>query len=290
MPDGREGRINQTEYRFIRDLLLHDAGIELEDGSEDFVAGRLSTVVRETGASSLSEFMARVYGDPRGALRQRIVEACVTHETMFFRDQHPFDALRQTILPAVMDARRSTRTINIWSACCSSGQEPYSLAMLMAEDFPELDGWNVRILATDISRAVLQKARAGTYNSFEMNRGLSAEMRTRYFRPAGTAWQVKDELRRRIEFRELNLVEPWANLPSFDIVFMRNVLIYIEARARKDILRRVRETLKTDGYLFLGGTEPALDMVDTFEAEKVGRAIAHRPRAQIGRRAYDRAA
>ncbi len=191
---------------------------------------------------------------------------------------HPYEALRGHILPEMIRLRSNTRRLNIWSMACSSGQEPYSIAMVLKDGFPQVNGWNTRILATDLSTEMIARGKAGAYSQLEINRGLPAAMLTRYFKREGLEWRVGDDLKRMIEFRAMNLVESWPPLGTMDIVFLRNVLIYFDLETRKSIFMRLRRTLAPDGYLMLGGAETALNIDDTFERVAIGRGVAYRLR------------
>jgi chemotaxis protein methyltransferase CheR len=209
-------------------------------------------------------------------LQRKIVEAMTTNETSFFRDFHPFEALRKSILPELITKRASSRELNFWSAACSSGQEPYSLALLLQENFPSLTGWSVRIIATELSAEMLVRAREGRYSQLEVNRGLPASLLVKYFQQHGSDWQIREDVRRKVEFQFLNLADPWPLLPPMDVVLMRNVLIYFGLDTKKKILGRVRQLLKLDGFLFLGGAETTFNLDDTFERAQFDRTICYR--------------
>lgn len=201
-----------------------------------------------------------------------------TNETSFFRDLHPFETLRTTVLPDVIARRASERRLHLWSAACSSGQEPYTIALVLREHFPALAGWTVRLVATDLSREILARARAGRYSQLEVNRGLPAPLLTKHFTREGMEWQLKDEVRRMVEFRELNLLEAWSGLADLDIVFIRNVLIYFDQDIKRGILGRVHRALRPGGYLFLGGAETTLNLDDRFERLHIGKTPCYRRR------------
>jgi len=187
------------------------------------------------------------------------------NETWFFRDLQPFQALRTVVLPALIASRAVERRLNIWYAACSRGQEPYSIAMLLRENFPGRRNWNVRLMATDISTSVLERAQRGHYSQLEINRGLPAPPLARYFSREGMDWVISDELRRSVEFRSFNLAEPWREFPASDIVFLRNVLIYFDVETKKTILAQMRRALRADGCLFMGGAETTLNLDDRSE-------------------------
>ncbi len=211
-------------------------------------------------------------------LRTKVVEALVTNETQFFRDIHPFHALETQILPRLIKKRMADRQLNLWCAASSTGQEPYSLAMLMAESFPQLASWNVRCIASDISDEVLERARQGNFRTVEVNRGLPEPLLEKYFRPEGKDWLIAESIRRQVEFRRINLIQAWPSLPPMDVVLMRNVLIYFDAETKQAILGKVRKLLRPDGYLLLGTTETTLNLDPEFCQVQFGRTACYQLR------------
>ena len=195
-----------------------------------------------------------------------------TNETLFFRDAHPFEALKNKVFPDLLVAKETKKQINIWCAACSSGQEPYSIAMLAKEFFALHPGWSVRIVATDLSRDILARAKQARYSQLEVNRGLPATYMVRYFKKEGMVWQLKPEIRNMVEFREMNLTTPWPAMPTIDIIFLRNVLIYFDVETKKSILAKARGLMNSDGYLFLGGAETTLYLDKAFEQVYYGKA------------------
>lgn len=253
------------DFDYVRTLVHKKAAIVVEEEKAYLVEARLQPLALREGLESVGALIARLRDAPPARLQQAVVEAMTTNETSFFRDLKPFEVLERVILPELLERRRGERQLAIWSAAASTGQEPYSIALLLRERFPQLRDWNVRIIASDLSSEVLNKARAGVYNRVELNRGMRDSMVRRNFHPRGAAWQVTDEVRRLIEFRQLNLIEPWPALPPLDIVFLRNVLIYFDVATKKAILERVRDRLRPDGYLFLGGAETTMNLDDRFK-------------------------
>ena len=181
-----------------------------------------------------------------------------TNETSFFRDMNPFNALRETVLPELIEKNKASKTLNIWCGASSSGQEPYSVMFLIKEHFPELETWNVRFIATDLSQSMVKRCQEGKYNQLEVSRGLPTPMLVKFFQKKGMAWQIKDEIRSKIEFREMNLIETWIPFPQLDLVFLRNVLIYFDVPTKKTIIGKIRQTLGPQSYLVLGGRKPRL--------------------------------
>jgi chemotaxis protein methyltransferase CheR len=200
-----------------------------------------------------------------------VVEALVNHETTFFRDFHPFEVLRQTVLPELIERKARERTLTFLSAACSSGQEPYSLAITLAEHFPHLADWDVRILATDYSQAVLERAAAGRYSQIEVNRGLPAPYLVKYFERDKMHWQLKAKIRDMVTFSEMNLAETWPQLPSIDVLFLRNALIYFDVDTKRASLVQAERAMAPRGYLFMGAAETTISLSESFErrSEKV---------------------
>lgn len=263
--------MNPTDFQFVSTFVHERAGIKLGPSKLYRVLPALERVARHTGYASVEALVQGLRSQPFGALHKCVIEAMTVNETSFFRDGKPFMAFKDEILPALMERRSHTRTINIWSAACSSGQEPYSLAMILREQAPVLRGWTIRILATDLAENVLAHARAGRYSDFEVQRGLSAERLQAHFVREGTHWVVRPDLRSMIQFRPLNLVaSAWPVMPRMDVVFLRNVMIYFDKATRIRILRRVHQSMQPDGYLLLGGGETILSIETDFERSSVG--------------------
>ena len=270
--------IAATDFDFISSLVRERSAIVLEPGKEYLIEARLLPLARERGAGSVADLVSELRRSPGGQLRDKIVEAMTTNETSFFRDAHPFTAMSDHILPDLLRARSGERSLNIWSAACSSGQEAYSVAMLINDLVGADPSWRVRILATDIAPSMLERVKEGIYSQFEVNRGLPAPMLIRHFRKIGLQWQIDESLRRMVETRLVNLDQEFVNISRMDIIFLRNVLIYFDAATKKRILARVRRAMRPDGYLFLGGAETTLNLDDSFERVQIGRAPVYRLR------------
>ena len=202
----------------------------------------------------------------------------MTTETWFFRDAYPFEAVQNHIIPELITKRRSQRSLDIWCAASSSGQEPYSIAMLLREHFPQLASWTISLIASDISHKMLDKSRQGRYNHHEINRGLSPHLREKYFQRQGKDWQLDTEIRLMVEFRQFNLIDSWLPMPLMDIIFLRNVLIYFDVEMKQAILAKVRQLLKPDGYLFLGGGETTINLDRAFKPVQFNKAICYQLR------------
>jgi chemotaxis protein methyltransferase CheR len=277
-PGGGSMPLSPAELDYVRGLVKERSANVLEGDKAYLAEARLLPVAQREGFRSVSELVAHLSGPASDGLRQRAAEAMTINETSFFRDARPFEALRTAVLPELLRRRAAERRLAVWSAACASGQEPYSVALLLREHFPELAAWDVRLLATDICAAVLERARQGLYTQAEVNRGLPAALLVRYFRREGLDWQLDDAVRRTVELRRLNLVEPWPPLPAFDVVSLRNVLLYFDVPTRKQVLAAVRRALRPDGYLFLGGAETTLRLDDAFEWVPMARAGCYRLR------------
>jgi chemotaxis protein methyltransferase CheR len=257
--------MTDQDFNYIRLLLWERSAIVLEPGKEYLVESRLMPLARQLNLASIGDLVNHLRTRPYNGLHAQIVEAMVTTETSFFRDLHPFEALRKTVLPELMARRSGERRLSIWCAATSSGQEPYSIALLLWEHFPHLlAGWKVTLLATDLSREVLARAREGRYNQIEVNRGLPAGLLLKHFQQHGTSWQLNANVRNLVEFQELNLAQPWPSLPRMDLVLLRNVMIYFDVDTKKAILGRVARVLNPDGYLLLGGAETTFNLDDSY--------------------------
>jgi len=270
--------LSQPEFNYIRRLVLEQSAIVLEEDKGYLVESRLLPLARGEGFASLDLLVRKLQSVPFQALHRRAVEAMTTNETTFFRDFHPFEALRKSVLPDLISRRSAERELNIWCAASSSGQEPYSLAMLIRENFPQLAGWRVRILATDLSTDILARAREGRYSQLEVNRGLPAPLLVKYFTKRGCDWYLRDEIRSMVDYQILNLATAWPAMPSMDIVMLRNVLIYFSIATKREILGKVRRVLKPDGYFFLGTAETTFNIDDSFERLQFQRATCYRIR------------
>jgi chemotaxis protein methyltransferase CheR len=268
--------IGADDFEFVRTLVQLHAGIILEPGKEYLVESRLRLLAEREGLPSIPELIGRLRGGRDEGLNQKVVEAMATNETMFFRDVEPFEVLRKFVLPELIEANRPARRLHIWYAGCSTGQEPYSVSMLIHEHFPELLSWDLQQLAIDISPSALARAREGRYGQVEVNRGLPATYLASYFSKQGNTWQVKDAIRQMVRFEELNLIRPWPALPSMDIVMLRNVMIYFDINAKKQILSGIRRILRPNGFLFLGGAETTMNLDDGYVRQQYERAGCYR--------------
>jgi chemotaxis protein methyltransferase CheR len=265
--------IAAAEFHFVADLVRREAAIVLEPGKEYLVETRLTPLARAAGLRDTGAFVRQVRHGGGPARRREIVEALTTNETSWFRDMAVFDAVRTHVLPKLVDARSAYEPLRIWSAAASTGQEAYSLAMLVDEELGPNRGY--QILGTDISRPVIDRAREGRYSQMEMNRGLPARHLVRYFTRTGAGWQIDASLQRNVTFRELNLAVPFVGLPHFDIVFLRNVLIYFDLTTKQTILRRLRQVMAPNGWLVLGTAETTRGIDAGFELSRLGGLSAY---------------
>ncbi|MBL8818261.1 MAG: protein-glutamate O-methyltransferase CheR [Planctomyces sp.] len=265
------------DVEYLKTVIAERSGNVISSNQDYLLESRLSPVAKTMGLDNVEKLVAELRRRPASQLHDRVAEAMTINETSFFRDIAPFDAMRTDILPELIRRRASSKSLSIWCGASSSGQEPYTIAMLIREHFNELAGWNVRILATDISDEMVKRTQDGLYSQFEVNRGLPAPMLIRHFERKGTQWQAKPELRRMIDAKKLNLTTPWPAIAQFDIVFLRNVLIYFDTTAKSKILTRIHKSLRPDGYLFLGGGETLITLNVPFVRESVGKTVCFRP-------------
>jgi chemotaxis protein methyltransferase CheR len=264
--------------RYLRDLVHRKSAIVVEADKDYLLESRLGPLAKQNALASIDELVRQVRLDERSPLTHAVIEAMTTNETSFFRDIHPFEALKTKLLPDLIAARAQQRALRIWCAAASTGQEPYSIAIAMREAFPELASWNVEILATDLNATVLARARSGLYKQLEVNRGLPAMLLVKYFDRVGMDWQIKPEIRSMVTFRELNLLDRWPLFAAQDMVFIRNVLIYFDLPTKRQLLGRVRDALRPDGYLVLGGAETTLNLHDGYNPVRIGPSIYYQPR------------
>jgi chemotaxis protein methyltransferase CheR len=255
--------VTPQDYDFLRRLLKERSGLDLSADKQYLVESRLIPLARRAGLPGIAELVAKIKVGAE-ALTSDVVEAMTTNETFFFRDKIPFDHLRETILPALVQARASRRSLRIWCAASSTGQEPYSIAMCVKE-FAGLSGWRVEILATDLSQEVLEKSKAGLYSQFEVQRGLPIQMLVKYFTQVGELWQLNADIRAMVQHRQLNLLQDFSHLGTFDVIFCRNVLIYFDLDTKIGIFERFSRMLEPDGVLALGAAESVVGISDAFK-------------------------
>ena len=266
------------DFSYLSQLMHERAAIVLEPGKEYLALSRLDPVAREMGVGSVAALVDVLRGEEASSqLHDQVIDALTTNETTFFRDFNPFESLRSDVLPEVLERKQRSRTLAIWSAGCSTGQEPYSIAMAIREHFPELLTWQLTILGTDISASVLDRARHGRYGQLEVNRGLPANLLVRHFTRAGMEWEIEEPIRRMVRFQRHNLVDEWPVMPPFDLVFMRNVMIYFDVETKRQVLSRMLGQLAPRGYLLLGASETTFNISDDYDRHLVGRTAWYRP-------------
>jgi chemotaxis protein methyltransferase CheR len=269
-------QLTEYDFGFVCELVKHEAAIVLEHGKEYLVESRLAPLAKTEGFPGLSEMLSAIRSREQPVLKKKIIEALTTNETSFFRDIEPFEAMKKTLLPELIAKRSTDKRLTIWSAAASTGQESYSICMMLRDNFPQLTSWNIKIIGTDINRTVLDKARQGIYSQFEINRGLPATSLIKHFEKKDTEWQIKPTICSMVEFSELNLIKPFPpSLPHFDFIFLRNVLIYFDKETKRSILEKIRGVLKNDGYLFLGASETTINVDDAFDRKVIGKTSCY---------------
>jgi chemotaxis protein methyltransferase CheR len=255
--------VTPLDYEYLRKLLKERSGLDLSADKQYLVESRLVPLARKAGLGGIPELVAKMKTGA-DALTTEVVEAMTTNETFFFRDKIPFDHLRDTIVPAMLQSRASRRSLRIWSAACSTGQEPYSIAMCLKEKGPALAGWRIEIVGTDLSQEVLEKSKAGIYSQFEVQRGLPIQLLVKYFTQSGELWQISPDIRGMVQHRQLNLLQDFSHLGKFDVIFCRNVLIYFDQDTKINIFERLNKSLESDGMLMLGAAESVVGITDAF--------------------------
>ena len=252
-----------TDFELYKDLLKEKSGLVLTQDKSYLLESRLNPVAKKWGYDSLDAMTMVMQGVPDKDLVRDIVEAMTTNETSFFRDMRPFDTFKDTVLEYMKGARKN-KTIRIWCAAASSGQEPYTLAILLNEAAEQFPGWNFEIYATDISEDILEQAREAGYTQFEVQRGMPIQLLMKYFTQDGEKWLLNDEIKKMVKFEYFNLLDPMTKLGIFDVIFCRNVLIYFDEETKGDVLEKMSQQIEKDGFLFLGGAETVIGITDSF--------------------------
>lgn len=276
-----------SDFDALRQLLIQTSGLCLDAEKAYLAESRLQPIIQRLGLADLSALIRQLLSGNDPALLRDVVDAMTTNETFFFRDRVPFDNFRKIILPSLLQARKDVRRIRIWCAACSTGQEPYSIAMVLDEEAPRLAGWHVEILATDLSRSVIASAREGVYTQFEMQRGLPISQLLRYFRQEGDRWRINEHLRSRVHFDEFNLLSDYGEFGRFDVILCRNVLIYFDVPTKQNILNRMAQCLAPDGYFLMGAAETVVGLTDTlvphdeYRSINIPRAASRSPRPSL---------
>ncbi|MCG7392015.1 protein-glutamate O-methyltransferase [Microvirga sp. ACRRW] len=265
--------MTELEFEALRAFLKARSGLALTVDKRYLVESRLTPICTRFKIENLSHLIREIKSGRSAALENAAIEAMTTNETFFFRDKAPFDLFQDVLLPRFIKERAASRKLRIWCAAASTGQEPYSLAMLLKEASVRMPGWHVDIIATDISNEVLEKARAGIYNQFEVQRGLPVRLLVKYFAQKGDQWQIAPEIRSMVDFRYLNLIDDFSRLGPFDIVYCRNVLIYFDPQMKANVLRRIAQLMAADGSLVLGASETILGITDALSLDPAYRGL-----------------
>jgi len=276
--------MNSSDFEFLSSLLYKQSGLVLTPDKGYLLETRLQPVARSHGLTSIEQIVSTLKARRDEKLVAAITDAMTTNESLFFRDRTPFDQFKAVVLPSLLQSRAAKKSIRIWSAACSSGQEPYSLSMVLDELASKLTGWRVEIVATDLSTEMVARARAGIYSQFEVQRGLPVQLLVKYFEQDGDRWQLSEKIRRMVTFREFNLLQDPRPLGNFDIVFCRNVLIYFDQDTKRKVLEGVSRQIAPDGYLYLGGAETVISITDKFQPVKGQRGM-YQPTAKEGQKA-----
>jgi chemotaxis protein methyltransferase CheR len=255
--------VTPPDYEYLRKLLRDQSGLDLSADKQYLIESRLLPLSRKAGLPGISELVQKMKGGSVSIITQ-VVEAMTTNETFFFRDKTPFDHFRDTIMPEIVRARAGGKSLRIWCAAGSTGQEPYSLAMCLKEMGAVLAGWRIEIIATDLSQEVLEKSKAGIYSQFEVQRGLPIQMLVKYFKQTGEFWQINADIRAMVQHRQLNLLHDFSQLGTFDVIFCRNVLIYFDQDTKINVFNRLAKITEADGFLVLGAAETVVGLTDTF--------------------------
>jgi chemotaxis protein methyltransferase CheR len=253
------------DFQFLATLVKDRSGLVLTQDKAYLLESRLMPVARKRGMKGLEELVSSLKARMDNALADEITEAMTTNESFFFRDIKPFDIFRDTVLPNLLKARAAKKTFRIWCAAASSGQEPYSIAMVLKEAAAQLAGWRIEIIGTDISREMLDKAKAGLYSQFEVQRGLPVQLLVKYFKKHDDLWQIDPALRGMVQYKEFNLLHDMKALGTFDVVFCRNVLIYFDQQTKGEVLGKMSQQMADDAVLYLGGAETVLGISDAFK-------------------------
>jgi chemotaxis protein methyltransferase CheR len=256
--------VTPQDYDYLSKLLKERSGLQLAGDKQYLLESRLLPIARQQNCSSIGELVTKLKSITEEPLRIRVTEAMTINESFFFRDKTPFDRFQDTVLPTMLKARAETKRIRIWCAAASTGQEPYSLAMMIKSKPEQFAGWKIDIVATDISNEVLEKAKGGLYSQFEVQRGLPIQLLLKYFKQDGDQWRIDQSLRDMVQYKKHNLLENFAGLGMFDVIFCRNVLIYFDSKTKEDVLTRISRSLVRDGQLLLGAAETVVGFTDLF--------------------------
>jgi chemotaxis protein methyltransferase CheR len=275
--------VTPLDYEYLRKLLKERSGLDLSADKQYLVESRLLPLARRSNLAGIPELVQKMKGGGAEALTAEVVEAMTTNETFFFRDKIPFDHLKEAVLPALAQARAARRSLRVWCAASSTGQEPYSIAMCLKEASALFGGWRTEIVATDLSQAVLEKAKAGLFSQFEVQRGLPIHLLVKYFTQKGELWQLNADIRGMVQHRQLNLLQDFSHLGTFDVIFCRNVLIYFDQDTKAGIFTRLARMLEPDGVLALGAAESVVGITSLFKPYPDRRGLYQPSTAPVAR-------
>jgi chemotaxis protein methyltransferase CheR len=273
--------MSEVTFSYLRSFIREHSAIVLEADKDYLIETRLTSLAKEFGFQTVSELIQELKSNPNSPLKHRIIDAMTTNETLFFRDLKPFELFKNHILPELLLKNKPLKKLNIWCAASSSGQEPYTIAMLLKDHEEELRGWTVNFIASDLSEKILRKAQDGVYNQMEVNRGLPLSYLVKYFEKINSEWHLKDEIKQIVQFEKINLLGQW-NHEDLDLIFMRNVLIYFDLETKKKIVERVYNSLGKRGYLFLGGAETLLGITDVFNQIRIDKTCCYQKKTKEG--------
>ncbi len=257
--------MNVNDFEFIAQLLYQRSGLVITQEKAYLLESRLNPVARKWDLDGFEALIAAMRTKKDEQMMVDVTEAMTTNESFFFRDNRPFDLFKENVLPHLLEARKAQKRIRIWSAACSSGQEPYTIAMILKEEAARMAGWTVEIVATDISTEILNKAKEGLYSQFEVQRGLPITLLMKYFTQDGDKWRISEDIKKMVQYRAFNLLESPLTLGTFDVIFCRNVLIYFDQETKGKVLDGMSKVMPADGFLYLGGAETVLGISNSFE-------------------------
>lgn len=269
--------ISTASFTYVCDVVRAESAIVLNAGKEYLVESRLIPLAKAAGHPDVDTYVTALKASRNPAALRAVVEALTTNETSWFRDADPFNALRTTVFPTLAQ-NRPGRQLRVWSAACSSGQEAYSISMVASET-PAVANFKIEIIGTDLSEEMVRRASTGEYSQLEVNRGLPATSLVRHFERAGAGWRIHPNIKQGVSFRTANLTRPFPPMGKFDVVFLRNVLIYFDVNTKRDILRRVRDVMAPDGYLFLGAAEMTMGVDDSWDRIPAGKSSVYQARS-----------
>ena len=274
--------MNSSDFEYLSRWLRERSGLTLTASKEYLIKSRLLPLAQSEGLADISALVAELRRSSSTVLATAVVEAMTTNESLFFRDKKPFDDLKETLIPEIIEARKTQRRIRIWCAACSTGQEPYSLLMLLAENFPQLQSWQIDVVATDLDTKALERAKSGLYSQMEVQRGLPIQLLLKHFRQVETNWQIAESLRKQVTWKQWNLLDSFAGLDQFDLILCRNVLIYFDEDLKREIFQKLARCLRDHGPLILGSAETVIGLSSQFTRDLNCKSSVYRCEPQPG--------